>query len=71
MSFNTVCLYQIYGKEPILYFASEKVTILVRGAVSVSYGCIAVPFFCITLLYRDALCSRDDTASLLQSKTDV
>ena len=29
------------------------------------------PWFWIVLLQRDALCSRDDSASLLQSKTDV
>ena len=32
---------------------------------------IHLPLFWIVLLQRDALCSRDDSASLLQSKTDV
>jgi len=32
---------------------------------------IHFPWFWIVLLQRDALCSRDDSASLLQSKTDV
>ncbi len=74
-------MFWISGKEPILNFASEKVTILGSRCrtVSVAYRCTAAlsamyihfPLYWIVLLQRDALCSRDDSASLLQSMTDV